>query len=141
MRCVGNIIKEEFCIVLYCLDKILILYGESFLLKYIVGWFCDLREDIVMFGGYVCFDYCLFFNFNFLEFGCSIGIFLDKFVGFVGFLVELINLVNNFGLGCGFFIVFYVVVKSFEELYCDEFLLFSYYCFVFKEYFIVYLLC
>lgn len=84
-------IINELCIVLYCLDKNIILFGEKLLLELIVGWFCDIREDFVMFGK--CLRLCLLFSLNFFEFGCSIGIFFVDFVGFVGFLVELKNLI------------------------------------------------
>lgn len=87
----GDMIINELCIVLYCLDKIIILFGEKLLLEMIVGWFCDIREDFVMFGK--CLRLCLLFSWNFFEFGCSIGIFFVDFVGFVGFLVELKNLI------------------------------------------------
>lgn len=50
VRCVGGIKKEELCIVLYCLDKMIIFYGEYLLLEFFEGWFCDIREDIVMLG-------------------------------------------------------------------------------------------
>lgn len=50
VRCVGDIIKDELCIVLYCLDKILIFFGENLLLDFFGGWFCDIREDSVMLG-------------------------------------------------------------------------------------------
>lgn len=50
VRCVGGIKKDELCIVLYCLDKILLFFGENLLLDFFGGWFCDIREDIVMLG-------------------------------------------------------------------------------------------
>lgn len=96
VRRVGNIIKEEPCIVLYCLDKTLIPFGESPLPEYIAGWPCDLREDIVMFGGYACPNYCPSSNPNFPEPGCSIGIPSVDSAGSVGFLVEPTNPINNF---------------------------------------------
>lgn len=49
-RRVSNSIKEEPCIVLYCLDKSLIPFGEKRLPESIAGWPCDIREDFVRFG-------------------------------------------------------------------------------------------
>lgn len=39
---------------MYSLDKDLILYGEDLLLMFFEGWYCDVREDIVMFGVVCC---------------------------------------------------------------------------------------
>lgn len=50
-------------------------------------------------------------------FGCSIGIFFIFILGFVGFLVELNNLMCEFK--SGFFILLYVVIVNFYELYID----------------------
>lgn len=141
VRRVGNTIKEEPCIVLYCLDKTLIPYGESPLPKYIAGWPCDLREDIVMFGGYACPDYCPSSNPNFPEPGCSIGIPSVKSAGSVGFLVEPTNPVNNFGLGCGFLTASHVAVESFQDLYYDESLLSSHNRLALEKHFIVHPSC
>lgn len=86
----------------------MILYGEDLLLKIIDGWYCDVREDIVMFG--ICFDCWYIFYFNF---GCCIGLFLFG-IGLVGFLVKL----KGFGLlVIGFLIVVYVVVWNWIDLY------------------------
>lgn len=83
------------------------MFGEKFLLNFIKGWFCDVKEDFFMFGRclYDCWNIIL----NFIELGCSIGIMLDFFVGFVGFFYELKYLDNLFGFG--FFMVLYVVIK------------------------------
>lgn len=115
VRCVGDIKKEELCIVVYSLDKMLIFFGEKLFLEFIGGWFCDVREDIVMLGFWRCFMNCLFFSDNYFMKGCSIGNFLGNGLGFVGFFYKLINLINIFG--SGFFIVLYVVVYWFEFLY------------------------
>lgn len=101
--------KEGLGVVLYCLDKILILFGEKFLLIYIVEWLCEVLEDLFMFGK--CLNMCL----NYFDFGCSIGIFFDKFFGFCGFLYEFKLKDNKYKFG--FFIVLYVVIKDFYKLY------------------------
>lgn len=101
---------KEFCIVLYCLVKDIILFGEKKLLVFFEGYLCDIREDFVMFGNGKCLYECLVFNKSFFEFGCCIGI-ID-FYGFVGFLVEFGNY-----LECGFLIVLYVVVLGFKVFY------------------------
>lgn len=134
--CFGDIKLDLYGIIFYCLDKLIILFGEKLLFEYFVGWLCSYREDFFMFGK--CFEDCLFINYKFLEFGCSIGILLCVCLGFVGFLYEFINLNNEFGFG--FFIVLYVVIKDFKELYNDEILLFNYFFWI-KKYLIVYLIC
>lgn len=96
---------------MYCLDKKLILFGEKLLLKRIEKWFCDIREDFVMFG--YCLMVCLVLNGNFFELGCSIGLVEVEFIGFVGFLVEF----NN---EFGFLIVLYVVVWNYKYFYNEE---------------------
>lgn len=73
VRCVGGIKKEEPCIVLYCLDKTIIPYGEHPLPESLEGWPCDIREDIVMLGSRRCPTNCPFPEQNFPELGCSIG--------------------------------------------------------------------
>lgn len=76
----GNIIYM-FCIVIYCLDKLIILFGEKFLLISIGGCICDIRENIILFG--IC-KYCGEENVNL---GCSVGMIFSSVYGFVGFLV------------------------------------------------------
>lgn len=107
-------------------------YGEKEFFKIFEGWNCDMREDIVMFGS--CFDCWKIINLNF---GCCIGLY--EFLngsGFVGFLVKE----NDFILErVGFFIVVYVVVGNWCDLYYLNFLLLILDGFFF-EYRIVYLL-
>lgn len=98
---VGNIIYE-FCIVIYCLDKLIILYGENFLLESFKEFFCDVREDVILFG--FCYD-CYYVN---VSLGCSIGMFFKSDFGFVGFFVKLNLVLNKYVIG--FFIVVYVVI-------------------------------
>lgn len=98
----NNKFLNEFCIVFFCLDEFILLYGELFFFKILEGYLCDIWEDFVMFG------YCV--GCWILSIGCSIGVLLIKLVGLVGFFVRL----NEFFKGvfkCGFFIVVYVVIE------------------------------
>lgn len=72
------------CIIIYCLDKHLVPYGEKELPKSIEGWNCDMREDYVIFGS--CFDCRIITNPNP---GCCIGLHEPpNGSGSVGFLVK-----------------------------------------------------
>lgn len=100
-----------FCIIIYCLDKDLVLFGEELFLKILEGFNCDIWEDFIMFG--VCFD-C--YEIVYLNFGCCIGLFFNG-IGFVGFLVKI----NELGLEIlGFLIVVYVVVENWIDLYYNK---------------------
>lgn len=137
VRRIGKIIQEEPCIVLYCLDKTLIPFGESPLPEYIAGCPCDLREDIVMFGANACPNYCPSSNPNLPEPGCSIGIPSVDSAGSVGFLVESNNPINNFGLEYGFLTASHVAVERFQDLYHNESLLSRHHLLALREHFIV----
>lgn len=115
VRCVGGIKKEEPCIVLYCLDKTIIPYGEHPLPESLEGWPCDIREDIVMLGSRRCPTNCPFPEQNFPELGCSIGRPLSDESGSVGFFYKSTNPRNRFKRG--FFTASHVAVAGFEDLY------------------------
>lgn len=83
-RRVGNSIQEGPCIILYCLDKGLIPFGEKPLPESIAGWPCDIREDFVRFGR--CFINCPAQNQSLPDPGCCIGIKGDEHSGSAGFL-------------------------------------------------------
>lgn len=100
--CNGKKILLEFCIVVYCLDKNIVLFGEKLFLIFIDGFDCDYREDFMRF--LMCVIMVVYIN---IELGCSIGIDEINGVGFVGFLVEFVR--NE----CGFFIVVYVVILDY----------------------------
>lgn len=85
-RRVGNLIQKEPCIILYCLDKCLIPFGEKPLPETIAGWPCDIREDFVRFGR--CPKNCPAQNQSLPDTGCSIGIKSDSSSGSAGFLYE-----------------------------------------------------
>lgn len=122
-RRVGNTIQEHPCLVLYCLDKFLIPFGEKPLPETIEGWPCDIREDFVRFG--ICPNRCLASRQNLPDPGCSIGIPSDDSSGSVGFLVESKNPLHTFEFG--FLTASHVAVKHFEQLYHDEKLLSMHY--------------
>lgn len=121
VRCMGKIPKEEPCIVLYCLDKTIIPFGENLLPESLRGWPCDIREDIFMLGSraYSCPTNCLSPNQPGL--GCSIGKPFVMDSGSVGFFYKSTNPTN--GYGCGFLTASHVAVNGFEELHLNNSLL------------------
>lgn len=70
MDCNGQITP---CIIIYCLDKDLVPFGEKPLPKTLEGFPCDIREDCIMFGG--CFDCHEIAHSNP---GCCIGLLLPN---------------------------------------------------------------
>lgn len=111
-RSVGDLIQNEPCIVLYCLDKNIIPFGETQLPESIAGWPCDIREDFVMFG--TCPFPCPSSSQNVPEPGCRIGIPSVESAGSVGFLVESNYQVNT--LGSGFLTASHVAIERFEDI-------------------------
>lgn len=71
------------CIILYCLHKCLIPFGEKPLPESIAGWPCDIREDFVRFGQ--CPQNCTAQNQRLPDPGCSIGKKWDSSSGSAGF--------------------------------------------------------
>lgn len=82
VRYEGDNLTNGPCIVIYCLDKFLIPYGETLLPKGLEGYPCDIREGAFMFG--YCAD-CRNVNPNP---GCSIGMPNDRYTGSAGFIVK-----------------------------------------------------
>lgn len=111
VRFIDGIIIDMFCIVIYCLDRLIKLFGEKFLLISIGGCICDIRENIILFG--ICID-CGEEN---VKLGCSVGMIFSSVYGFVGFLVKL-NFIRKDEIG--FIIVVYVVIWKLEKLYFVE---------------------
>lgn len=97
----GNV-KITPCIVLYCLDKTLVPFGETPLPSHMGKYLCDTREKIVMFGS--C-ESCLNVNP-----GCDIG--SHFFAGSAGFLVNSSNCPFT-----GFLTAAHVVVKDVSSIY------------------------
>lgn len=114
-RRVGNSIQKETCIILYCLDKRLIPFGEKPLPGTIAGWPCDIREDFVRFGR--CPRNCPAQNQSLPDPGCCIGRKSESSSGSAGFLYESREPENE--LGDGFFTAAHVAVKDLEKLYPD----------------------
>lgn len=115
VRCVGDIKKEEPCIVLYCLDKTLIPFGESPLPESLGGWPCDIREDIVMLGSRRCPTNCPFPEQNLPELGCSVGRPSTDESGSVGFYYK--STIPSDRFKCGFLTASHVALDCFEDLY------------------------
>lgn len=111
VRCVGGIKKDEPCIVLYCLDKTLIPFGENPLPDSLGGWPCDIREDIVMLGQ--CLSNCT--NQRLPELGCSIGSSTTGGSGSVGFYYK--SQITSDRFKCGFLTASHVVLGLFEDFY------------------------
>ena len=82
---------DQPCIVLYCLDKSLIPFGEQELPKYLDGYPVDIREDVIKFG------HCT--NCRSLHNGCSIGRPFDDSAGSVGFFVRSKETTANQDIG------------------------------------------
>lgn len=120
IRCVDDHTRAAPCIVLYCLDKTLIPFGEEQLPNVLAGWPCDIRDDFVMFGA-DCPNNCSLYNPNLPEPGCSIGRPSHSSSGSVGFLVEVKNPVRK--LRCGFLTAAHVAIERFQELYKQNSLL------------------
>lgn len=112
-RQVGDLIQEEPCIVLYCLDKSLIPFGEKRLPESIAGWPCDIREEFFRFGR--CPGNCPARHQGLPDPGCNIGIKSDSSSGSAGFLYESREPSNK--LGNGFLTAAHVAVKDLERLY------------------------
>lgn len=105
------------------------LYGELLIFKIFEGYLCDVWKEFLMFG------YCG--GCKIVNIGCGIGILLVKLMGLVGFFVRLVDFIGI--LRSGFFIVVYVVIENYDELYEYSLLFFKYF-FVRECYKIIYLL-
>lgn len=97
------------CIILHCLDKDIVPFGENPLPDLIGGWPCVVREDFITFG--TCPQTCQSTNQKFLEPGCSIGLSGHTHSGSVGFLYESEN------YGSGFLTASHVAVKDCHNYY------------------------
>lgn len=114
---IGNVkrfdspMQEGLGVVLYCLDKTLIPFGEKPLPTYIAEWPCEVLEDLFMLGK--CPNTCS----NYPDPGCSIGIPSDEFFGSCGFLYESKSKDNKYK--SGFFTASHVAIKDFHKLYLE----------------------
>lgn len=118
VRCVCETLVLDPCIVLYCLDKTIIPFGEKPLPEKLEEINCDIREDIVMFG--MCPGFCPALPKTLPEIGCSIGIPSKISSGSVGFIVEPRDMIDP--LKSGFLTASHVAVENVEELYNRGFL-------------------
>lgn len=109
--------QNEPCIVLYCLDKNIIPFGERPLptdfKEFDDDMKCDIREDFVRFGK--CPIRCPSANTSFPEPGCSIGIAKHDSTGSVGFLVE-----DKHSPKYCFLTASHVVVKDYQNYYREN---------------------
>lgn len=105
--------QEDIGIILCCLDKNLIPFGENPLPKYIEGWPCGAKEDFFMFGA--CPKLCSSTDPKLPEPGCSIGIPFDNFCGSTGFLYKSNNQKDMHE--SGFLTATHVAIKNCRDLY------------------------
>lgn len=115
---VDELEKEQLGIILYCLDKTLIPFGEKPLPNSIKGWPCDVKEDFFMFGRCSDHDNCRKNDPNFTELGCSIGIKSDLSTGSAGFFYKSKTPDNPFG--SGFLTASHVAIKQSNLLYASK---------------------
>lgn len=107
VRFEGDKMFEEPCIVVHCLDKTLIPYGEKQLPLSIEGYPCDIRESIFMFGS------CVDCRNRYPDPGCSISRPYEKDLGSAGFLVKNTSTT-------GFLTAAHVAMEDLEDLYNSE---------------------
>lgn len=112
---IGNMGPGQIpCIIIYCLDKYLIPFGEKPIPKMLEGYLCDMREDTIRFAA--CFD-C--HEIDHPNSGCCVGISSNSF-GSVGFLVKMIGS-NTEALG--FLTAAHVAAENWIDLYNKKCLL------------------
>lgn len=107
VRFEGDKMFEEPCIVVHCLDKTLIPYGEKQLPLSIDGYPCDIRESIFMFGS------CVDCRNRYPDPGCSISRPSEGCIGSAGFLVKNTSTT-------GFLTAAHVAMKDVENLHNAE---------------------
>uniref|UniRef100_A0A8W8NUK1 Uncharacterized protein n=1 Tax=Magallana gigas TaxID=29159 RepID=A0A8W8NUK1_MAGGI len=101
------------CILICCLDKTLIPFGEKKLPEFLEGWPCDVREGIPLLN--ISCNNCKASKPNSVEAGCSIGIPSTVNSGSVGFFVEPRKKMHTFE--CGFLTACHVAINDFDKLY------------------------
>lgn len=116
VRCIGDNIIPQPYILIYCLDKSIIPYGENKLPETIQGYSCDLREDmVIMFGTSM---ECRYENPNP---GCSVGMSFKHEFGSAGFWAKSNATLEN--PVTGFLSAAHVVIQELHKLYQAESLL------------------
>lgn len=112
---IGNMDPGQIpCIIIYCLDKYLIPFGEKPIPKMLEGCRCDIREDIIRFGA--CFD-CL--EIDHPNSGCCIGLPSNGY-GSAGFVVKTIGSDTETS---GFLTAAHVAAENWSDLYYKKSLL------------------
>lgn len=105
--------QGQLCIILYCLDKTLIPFGEKKLPDTFAGCACVFMEDFFMLGN--CTEVCK--SADSPELGCSIGIPSDEFSGSVGFMYKSRNLS---AFKSGFLTASHVAIKNCHNLHSND---------------------
>lgn len=105
--------QGQLCIILYCLDKTLIPFGEKKLPDTFAGCPCVFMEDFFMLGN--CTEVCK--SADSPELGCSIGIPSDEFSGSVGFMYKSRNLS---AFKSGFLTASHVAIKNCHNLHSND---------------------
>lgn len=108
VRSVGGVLIEDPCIVIYCLDKSFIPANENKLPTEIDGYKCDIRENIIMFGGGG-------------NLGSSIGTPYDGKCGSIGFFAKS-NVTSDIPTS-GFLTAAHVAITELDRLYDEKALL------------------
>lgn len=118
VRCNSKNIWPDPCIVVYCLDKNIVPFGELPLPQTIGKWPCDHREDFAMFAA--CPSSC---SPLVIEPGCCIGPHTKDVSGSAGFLVESTTDTHQ----RGFLTAAHVAIGEFKKLYNDKMFLSAHY--------------
>lgn len=108
VRSVGGELIEDPCIVIYCLDKSFIPANENKLPTEIDGFKCDIRENIIMFGGGG-------------NLGSSIGTPYDVKFGSIGFFAKS-NVTSDIPAS-GFLTAAHVAITELDRLHDEKALL------------------
>lgn len=108
VRCVDGRFVKEPCIVIYCIDKSFTPTNEKQLPVTLEGYPCDIRENIIMFGGGA-------------SLGSTIGNPFNLTYGSIGFLVK--SNVPSMIPDSGFLTAAHVAIKELDKLHKENALL------------------
>lgn len=110
IRNAGGKFLEEPCIVIYCLDKSFIPANENKLPTELNGWPCDIRENIIMFGGETNLE-------------SNIVTPYDRKYGSIGFLAKSNVYADPHMRFSGFLTAAHVAIKDLDKLHNQQALL------------------
>ena len=99
------------CIIIHCLDKTLIPFGEQELPYQLEGYPVYIKESVIMFG---CGDGC-----QSLRKGCSIGTPLDSTSGSIGFFIK-VRRPGTLEEKRGFLTAAHVALPTFQDFYKEN---------------------